>query len=192
MREPRSRTALLAVLVVAVAFSLPAAASRADARGVNGPALSTLPSHTAFAQRPHPYTFIIVARHSVKCLEVADASVDNGANVVQRTCDESLNQQWSFLYLENNRYLMVARHSHKCLEVADASLEDGANVVQSTCNGGANQQWSFYHVGGNSYLAVARHSHKCLEVADASLEDGANVDQWTCDGGTNQQWSLGY
>jgi hypothetical protein len=184
MREPRSRTARLAVLIAAVALALPAAASRADARAVGGPTLS--------APRPALYTYIIVARHSGKCLEVAGASVEDGANVVQWTCDESLNQQWSFLYLDNNRYLMSARHSLKCLEVAGASVEDGANVVQGNCDGSANQQWSFYLVGGNSYLAVARHSGKCLEVADASVEDGANVVQGNCNGNDNQRWSLGY
>ena len=188
MREPRSMKALLAVLIVAVALSLPAAASRADAQAVGGPALSTLPGQAAPS-----YTFIIVARHSVKCLEVADASTEDGANVDQRTCDGSPNQLWSFLYLDDNRYMMVARHSRKCLAVADASVEDGANVVQGTCDAAAaNQQWSFYYVGGNSYLAVARHSGKCLAVADASVEDGANVVQETCDAAANQQWSLGY
>jgi hypothetical protein len=186
MCESRSMGARIAVLIIAAALVLPTAASRADAKPAGGP--------TASVQGPSVYTFIIVARHSVKCLEVAGASVADGANVVQRTCDEGLNQQWSFYYVGSDTYLMVARHSGKCLEVAGASLADGANVDQWTCDrDAANQQWRFYYVGGNSYLAVARHSGKCLEVSGASMADGANVDQWTCDpDAANQQWSLGY
>ena len=90
MREPRSRTARLAVLIVAVALALPAAASRADARAVGGPTLS--------APRPALYTYIIVARHSGKCLEVAGASVEDGANVVQGNCNGNDNQRWSLGY----------------------------------------------------------------------------------------------
>jgi hypothetical protein len=84
----------------------------------------------------------MLARHSGKCLEVADASIDDGANMVQGTCDGSANQQWSFYLVGGNSYLAVARHSGKCLEVADASIDDGANVVQGRCNGDDNQRWS--------------------------------------------------
>ncbi|MBB5894370.1 RICIN domain-containing protein [Kutzneria kofuensis] len=183
MREKRSMYTRLAALIITVALTLPTAASRADAQPLGGPAAS--------ARQPHTYTFIIVARHSGKCLEVSDASVADGANVDQWTCTGSTNQQWSFYYVNDNEYLMVARHSGKCLQVSDASVADGANVDQWTCDGRANQLWSFYHVGSNNYLAVARHSGKCLEVAGASVVDGANVDQRTCDGSANQQWRLG-
>ncbi|MDA0563436.1 RICIN domain-containing protein [Streptomonospora sp. S1-112] len=44
------------------------------------------------AQRPNGY-FALVARHSGKCLEVLNADVANGAQVVQATCAEGRPQQ---------------------------------------------------------------------------------------------------
>jgi len=38
----------------------------------------------------------LVARHSGKCLTVADAATNDGARVIQLTCDGSSNQDWRF------------------------------------------------------------------------------------------------
>ena len=132
----------------------------------------------------------IVARHSGKCLDVSYASQAHAAPVVQGTCWNGTNQQWTPRPVAGGYYELVVRHSGKCLDVAYASLAHAAPVVQGTCSGGTNQQWTFVPTDSGYLKVVARHSGKCLDVAYASLAHAAPVVQGTCSGGTNQQWTF--
>ncbi len=134
----------------------------------------------------------IVALHSGKCLDVANGSASDGANVMQWWCWGGHNQQWTIVNAGDGYYKVVARHSGKCLDVVNWSTADGANVQQWPCpgRGTTNQQWRLVGNGDGSYQLVARHSGKCLDVAAMSSADGANVQQWSCWGGANQKWSF--
>ncbi|MEV0253635.1 RICIN domain-containing protein [Streptomyces sp. NPDC050732] len=134
---------------------------------------------------PH-YTF--AARHSGKCVEVAEDSSDDGARVVQRGCDGGLNQQWRFEDAGGGYVRVLAQHSGKCLDVADESTADGAAVHQYRCSSGAHQQWRFEDRGDSTHRLVARHSGKCLDVADESTADGARLIQWSCGTGDHQRF----
>ena len=142
---------------------------------------------------PSPYhLYTIRARHSAMCLDVAYASTEHAASVVQGTCWYGTNQQWGLVSAGNGFFQIVARHSGKCLDVAHASEEHGANVVQATCSGGANQQWGLAPTSNDFYFqVVARHTGMCLDVAHASMEHAAGVVQGTCGDGANQQWKFG-
>ena len=85
----------------------------------------------------------IVARHSGSCLDVEQASLQDGANVSQYHCWGGTNQQWYLRPVGSGYYEVIARHSGKCLDVEQASLQDGANVSQYHCWGGTNQDWRF-------------------------------------------------
>src|SRR4051812_35214462 len=62
--------------------------------------------------------FQIVNQNSGKCLDVANASAANGANVIQYTCGGGQNQQWQ--WVATGSYFQVrARHSGKCLDVVN-------------------------------------------------------------------------
>jgi hypothetical protein len=137
-----------------------------------------------------PLECTIIANHSGKCLEVSNASLDDGANVQQANCSTCSNQFWELESVGNGYYKLIANHSGKCLTVANASLDDGANVQQATCSDSENQLWKLETVGNGTYKLTARHSGKCLEVVDNSTADGANVQQneyWERD---NQLWKL--
>src|SRR4051812_701667 len=83
------------------------------------------------------------ARHSDKCLDVANFSFDQAADVIQGNCRGGRNQQWTRVPTDSGYYEVHARHSGKCLDVANAGHADGANVLQANCWGGRNQQWKF-------------------------------------------------
>ncbi|MFD0441476.1 RICIN domain-containing protein [Streptomyces indonesiensis] len=85
----------------------------------------------------------IRAQHSNKCLDVKDASVAHGADVIQGDCWGGANQHWRLVNLGTGYYEIRAQHSNKCLDVKDASVAHGADVIQGDCWGGANQHWSF-------------------------------------------------
>ncbi|MEV8537229.1 RICIN domain-containing protein [Streptomyces sp. NPDC051211] len=147
----------------------------------------------------------IIARHSGKCLDVAHASTDHAADVIQGNCSGGRNQQWRVEAQGDGLFEIQARHSGKCLDVAHASRAHAADVIQGTCLGGKNQFWWFKSVPGEGRLAdgpdgavpstgqnvkiVAEHSGLVLDVAHGSIAHAANVLQanpW--DPGFNQQW----
>ena len=136
-----------------------------------------------------PGTYVnLVARHSGKCADVADASTADNAEAVQYTCGSGLNQQWWLKDLGTGYVQIEARHSAKCLDVASASTSDSAKVIQYPCGGGTNQQWQVQDAGSGYVKLVARHSGKCLDVTSASTADSTRLVQYTCGSGTNQQW----
>lgn len=130
----------------------------------------------------------LAARHSGKCLDVADNSSADSAAVVQWTCNGGLNQQWRLTDAGSGYVTVVAQHSGKCLDVANASTAAGAYVNQYYCNGGTNQQWQPQDQGNGYVRLVARHSSKCLDVTGATASDGARLIQWDCGSGANQQF----
>jgi hypothetical protein len=132
----------------------------------------------------------LIANHSDKCLEVFNASLDDGANVQQANCSNGTNQLWKLEHVDDGYYRIRANHSGKCLEVFNASLDDGANVQQANYSNGTNQLWKLETVGNGTYKLIAKHSGKCLEVAANSTADGANVQQNEYWGRDNQLWKL--
>ena len=136
-----------------------------------------------------PISCTISANHSGKCLEVFNASFDDGANVQQANCSNCSNQLWQLEHVGDGYYKILANHSGKCLEVFNASLDDGANVQQNEYTGNDSQLWKLEAVGNGLVKISAKHSSKCLEAFN-STADGANVyqaDYWSHD---NQLWKL--
>ncbi|SER78675.1 RICIN domain-containing protein [Actinokineospora terrae] len=131
------------------------------------------------------------SNNSDKCLDVAGASLDGGANVIQWTCHGGDNQKWQLVLVESyDIYQVVSAGSGKCLDVTGASTDNGAQVIQWDCSGDTNQQWQLIPRTDNGYELQAVHSSKCLDVTGASTEDGAKVIQWECSGNDNQAWSI--
>ena len=136
----------------------------------------------------------IKAKHSGKCLDVRNHSVNDRANVHQWTCHTEMpgyehcrSQHWRVESDSNNVYRVVAMHSGKCLDVHGSLQVNGGNVYQYTCHGGDNQSWYVIPHNG-AYRLIAKHSDKCLEVRGASHNDGKNVYQFGCHGRDNQTW----
>ncbi len=135
-------------------------------------------------------SYELIARHSGKCLGVSGASMDDGAPVIQWTCDGGLNQRWRLQPASDGYYNLVASHSGKLLDVTGVSTDDGAQIIQWPANGGQNQEWLPTSLGGGYYTLTARHSGKVLDISGVSTDDGAPAIQWTPNGGENQQWLL--
>jgi uncharacterized protein (DUF1800 family) len=135
-------------------------------------------------------TYEVVARHSGKCLDVSGVSMDDGAPVIQWTCNGGLNQRWTLQPASDGYYNLIAGHSGKLLDVAGVSTDDGASVIQWPANGGPNQQWLPQPVSGGYYTLTVRHSGKLLDISGVSMDDGAPAIQWPPNGGENQQWLL--
>jgi hypothetical protein len=84
----------------------------------------------------------VIAVHSGLVLDVAGASQDDGAPLVQFPCHGGDNQLFR-IEPTNGDLVFVAAHSGKVLDVAGVSNKSGAPVTQFSRNFQANQQWFF-------------------------------------------------
>ncbi|MBK8972504.1 MAG: RICIN domain-containing protein [Hahellaceae bacterium] len=78
--------------------------------------------------------------HSGRCLDVANWSTANGANILQWSCHGGANQQFKLENQGGAVYLRV-RQSNKCVDVSGVSTSNGANIHQWECIGQDNAKW---------------------------------------------------
>lgn len=130
----------------------------------------------------------LMARHSGKVLDVAGASTDNGAPIIQFGPNGQGNQRFRLEPVGDGLVRLVVEHSGKVLDVAGASTDNSAPVIQFPWNGQANQRFRVEDVGEGFVRIVAQHSGKVLDVAGASTDSGAPVIQFPWNGQANQQW----
>jgi len=133
-------------------------------------------------------TYEIKSVHSNKCVDVAEVSTANGANIHQWDCVGGANQKWVITNLGGNLHKIEAVHSGKAMD-ADNSGGNGTNVHQWTYGGGANQKW--YIEGGGPYtLKPSHNTGQCLDVQDFSTSNGGNIQTWSCSGNNNQKFDI--
>jgi Ricin-type beta-trefoil lectin domain-like len=138
-----------------------------------------------------------------KYIDVANASTDEGAPLVQFGLHGGESQAWWFLWAERNYYYIVNAQSEKCIGIPNWSKEDLIQAVQSTCKGGTNQQWEPIAKcrGGKAYWELRnRNSQKVLDAEGSGKADGVRIIQWPAkndavnDAGTsaadNQLWFM--
>ena len=146
-------------------------------------------------ETPHSFTSTLIAKHSDKCLGVANDTKKKGMSLRQLRCNDASSQRFVFTPVPgvSDTYTVQNANSGLCIDVARKSAKDGANVLQWTCLGGKNQQFRVKAEPGSSpptFRLIARHSGKVLDVARASQRTKANVIQYTSHGGDNQRWQL--
>jgi hypothetical protein len=134
--------------------------------------------------------YVLVNRNSGKALDVNGASTADGANLIQWTRTNTVNQQFQFVDAGGGYYRLRARHSGKVVEVGGLSTADGAAIQQWGDWNGSNQQFSLADSAGGYVRLVNRNSGKVVEVGGLSTADGAGIQQWGDWNGGNQQWQL--
>ena len=81
---------------------------------------------------------------SGKCLDVINASADDGGKVHQWSCMNVPNQKWRPQPPGGDppgSVLLVAIHSNKCLDIPSEQSGPGVQLQQWSCHGGLNQRW---------------------------------------------------
>ena len=80
-------------------------------------------------------TYLIVNQASGKCLDVNDASRDNGANIQQWDCHRGPNQQWKVQW-QDSSFALVSVNSGRCVAIEDDKTS------QRDCDNGSDQRWT--------------------------------------------------
>jgi hypothetical protein len=128
-----------------------------------------------------PESVEIVGGQSGRCVDVANVSTANGAQVHLWDCHGGANQQWTYT---SSRQLRV--YGNKCLDAFGAGTSNGTAAIIWDCHGGSNQQWN---VNSNGTITGVQ-SGLCLDASGNGTANGTLLHLWSCHGGTNQQWSL--
>ncbi|CAN5924341.1 hypothetical protein BH11MYX4_BH11MYX4_38750 [soil metagenome] len=132
------------------------------------------------------------------CLDVWQASTQDGAKTVIHTCNGGLNQRFSLKTVARSveGEFEILDGNGKCLDVWEAKTTNGTSVRIRGCHGGANQRWKLRAAdvtasGELTFLVVSVQSNKCLDVWLAKTESASDVAISDCHGGSNQQWRFG-
>jgi endo-1,4-beta-xylanase len=119
----------------------------------------------------------IVGAQSGRCVDVPNASHDNGTRVQLYDCNGQTNQAWT---LTSSRQLTV--YGSMCLDAAGSG--NGSAVQIYSCSGQANQQWN---INANGTITGVQ-SGRCLDVWGTG--NGQQVQIYDCSGQANQRFSL--
>lgn len=139
-------------------------------------------------------TFYIKNAFSGLCLDVANGSGENNANI----------QQWPYNGVDAQKFKIVsdgggyyhiltgASGYTKCIDVEGKSALDNANILQYTYNGAFNQKFKIERQSDGTYALLTGASNYAsgLDVYEWSTEPGGNVNQWNFWGGDCQKWIL--
>jgi len=117
---------------------------------------------------------------SGRCLDVPNASQNDGTLLQIWDCNGGTNQQWTQTSANELRV-----YGSKCLDVPGHATTAGTRVEIWTCNGGTNQQWRLNADGS----VAGVESGLCLDVTGQGTANGTAVELWTCNGGSNQKWT---
>jgi hypothetical protein len=80
-------------------------------------------------------TYLIVNQASGKCLDVNDASKDDGAKIQQWDCHQGPNQQWKVQW-QDGSFALVSVNSGRCVAIEDDKTK------QRDCDNGGDQRWT--------------------------------------------------
>ncbi|MEU8610345.1 endo-1,4-beta-xylanase [Actinoplanes sp. NPDC048791] len=119
----------------------------------------------------------IVGAQSGRCLDVPNATQNNGTRVQLYDCNGGTNQAWT---LTSSKQLTV--YGSRCLDAAGSA--NGSAVQIYSCNGQTNQQWN---VNSNGTITGVQ-SGRCLDVWGTG--NGQQVQIYDCNSGANQRFSL--
>ncbi len=137
---------------------------------------TTSPS-TSPSQPPAGGTGAIIGSQSGRCIDIPNASHNNGTRVQLWDCNNQSNQTWTYTA---SKQLTV--YGNMCLDAAGSA--NGAAIQIYSCNGQTNQQWNLNSNG----TITGVQSGRCLDVW--STNNGQQVQLYSCSGQANQQFRL--
>ena len=147
------------------------------------PTSSTTPTTTPTASptvsptTPPSSASEIVGAQSGRCVDVPNASRNNGTRVQLYDCNKQPNQSWTYT---SDRQLRV--YGDMCLDAAGSG--NGAAVQIYSCHSQTNQQWN---VNSNGTISGVQ-SGRCLDAWNTA--NGAQIQLYDCHGQTNQRFNL--
>ena len=135
--------------------------------------------------------YLIKNRHSGLVMDVAWASMENGANVQQCEINGNDAQKWYITQNSDYSYTITSVLNNKALDAAGWSKEPGSNVIMwDKGDNQSNQQWWITEIGDGYSFILNKNSELSLDVENWSTENGGNIQQYGYNAQANQQWQF--
>lgn len=148
---------------------------------------------------PTEGSYVLVAAHSLKAMDVSGAADGNKVNVQQMTRNDSDAQIWALVKF-GSYWQIYCSLTGKCLDIANNTIADGTNIRQFNDNNSPAQRWnintdgktiSYQNKTYNTYLiSSSTNSDYVIDVNGISTANGANIMLHSKNGGNNQRWIL--
>ncbi|MFI6324786.1 ricin-type beta-trefoil lectin domain protein [Nonomuraea sp. NPDC050556] len=114
------------------------------------------------------------------CVDVRQASSDNGTPIQTHTCNGTNAQRWT--RTTGNQLTSFG----KCMDIAQGGTGQGTKIQLYTCNNTAAQVWI---PDANGVLRNPQ-SNKCLDVPGATSDPNTQLQIYTCNSSNAQKWTL--
>lgn len=142
-----------------------------------------------FASQGHPDQFWrfdytnygpqqIINVNSNKCMGVNGGSLGQGAEIVQWTCDGSLNQEWSLGGTDGSFSYdtLVNANSNLCVAIAGNNPGQGGKLVQWACDGNGDKRWIPDSAPWPSGDDMGNHWYACIGGNPGECTSGSDTD----------------
>jgi hypothetical protein len=119
----------------------------------------------------------LVSAQSAKCLQPVNGSTDQGAAIVQQTCNGTAAQQWTVTSVSSTKVHLVNRATNMCMD-ARGKAANGTPIQQWTCNKISNENWSFGITNNLLSSGVSNTFSHC--IATPGGQDGLDMELRFC------------
>ena len=133
---------------------------------------------------------IRLASNSAYGLDIAEQSLQDGANIHLWSVHGGTSQQFAIQAVGEGYYTICSVYSGKYLDACAQGTADGTNVIQYQPNGGDNQKWRIFKNADGSFTLINKNSSKVLDLSENHISDGQNIQLWTRNGSSAQRWLL--
>ena len=132
---------------------------------------------------------ILLTSNKAKSLDIKNASMANGAQVVLYTAGTGLDQRFQIGYAGSGLYVIENANSAKYLEVSNGSTKSGAKVRQNALNRKLHQYWYLVKNGAGYSIRNAK-SGLSLRLEGGKTSNGTNLQVATAKNEAAQRFTL--
>lgn len=134
--------------------------------------------------------------YATKCLTAKGTA--EGAELVQESCNGSIDQKFWVSQGPKGDYAFRAQNSQRCIDIAGAGVENGTTAQMWSCSHTWLSSQMFtprklpsYTYSESAYNLIPGHISKCLDrEGNPNTADGAKLRLWACSGQNNQAFAL--
>jgi uncharacterized protein YycO len=135
--------------------------------------------------------FLASAMGGSKVLDVPNASLSSGTQLIIWDYNNGNNQVWDIFSPDGSTMVLQSRHSKKVADIYGGIPGNEVPVIQWDYHGSVNQRWYLYRYSDGSYqFRSAANSAYALDVAKGLPANGAKMIVWPYSGNANQRWFI--
>lgn len=149
-----------------------------------------LKSNVSTCSLPSSGTFWIVNAHSGKVLDVDNAGISSGTNVLQWRNKNGSNQKWLVTYNSSGNYYTIkpTHTSNLYLSTSSTNVSNGVNACVISGSSSSTTRWTITqnNTSNGNYVIRSKSDYSfALTTENARTDDGANVFMYKYSSGNN-------